>query len=122
MNTKICTSLEQSKRLAEILPTESADMYYPHLGEGQYGETPRVGNISEMYSGKPDIPCWSLSTLLDILPKQIGRYTKSLYWFDEGWHCEYLDEDSEGKYGVSADNPIDACYEMIIKLKGQNIL
>lgn len=122
MNTKICTSLEQSKKLAEILPIESTDMYYPHLGRGQYGETPRVGNASEMYSGKPDIHCWSLSALLDILPKQFGRYTKSLYWFDDGWHCEYLDEDHECKYGVSADNSIDACVEMIIKLHDMNLL
>jgi hypothetical protein len=115
MEIKSYTDLEQSMKLAEILPLKSADMHYPLpcsesdipvFGKGGFGST----------------PCWSLAALLDVLPKQIGRYTKTLYWFDDAWHCEYVDEDSEGKYGVTADNCVDACVKMIIKLKENNLL
>ena len=137
---KAYTDLEQSKELSEFLPIESADMYYQYVlpKSDKIKHNPEIGNpinalewYNKGYSfgGKEPItldeycvPCWSLATLLDVLPKQIGRYTKSLYWFDEGWHCEYLDEDSEGKYGVSADNPLDACYELIIKLRENNLI
>jgi hypothetical protein len=57
--------------------------------------------------------------LLNVLPNSQGRYQKTLYWFDDAWHCEYVDE---GKYGVTAGNPIDACYEMILKLHELKLL
>lgn len=108
---KSFTSLEQSKKLAEIVPPESADMRYAPFGDTHPWFWD--GHLLE----KEAIPCWSLATLLELMPKQFGRYTKSLYWFDNAWHCDYMDEDSESKIGVSADNPIDACIKMIYKLK-----
>jgi len=122
---KSYTDLEQSKKLAEILPIESADMYY----EKGIGDNYRIdfGNYADMSISKnllhiDAIPCWSLSALIGVLPKQFGRYTKSLGWFDDAWHCVYMDEDSECKYCVSADNPIDACVAMIIKLSELKML
>ena len=120
---KSYTNIEQSNKLVEILPLESADMVYCYTKKGDklvhpipiYLTSTPTNTFKYLY-------CWSLSALLDILPKQIGRYTKTLYWFDDAWHCEYVDEDSEGKYGVTADNPVDACVKMIIKLKENNLL
>ena len=117
---KSYTDLEQSKKLAEILPLESADMEYMFLKK----DGSKVSNVPFVKDGfeEPEccytfIPCWSLSALLDVLPKQFGRYTKSLCWFDDAWHCVYMDEDC-----VSADNPLDACYEMILKLHELNLV
>jgi len=121
---KSYTDLQQSKKLAEILPLESADMCYIQdlLAGGKYGKyKPYIGDLIPAY-GQDKIKCWSLAALLDVLPKQFGRYTKSLGWFDDAWHCVYMDEDSECKYCVSADNPIDACVAMIIKLSELKML
>lgn len=113
---KSYTDIEQSKKLAEFLPIESADMCFYYKDD-----IPQLVPFSK-HNNRFYIPCWSLTALLEVLPKNIGRYTKSLYWFDEAWHCEYEDEDSEGLYGASADEPIDACYKMILELHELNLL
>ena len=116
---KAYTDIEQSQTLKKILPLESADMEWLI---DYYGlEEPFSLPVKDRVSANEE-PCWSLSALLDVLPKNYGKYTKSLYWFDDGWHCEYLDEDGEGFKGETADNPVDACVEMIIKLKELKLL
>ena len=117
--TNSVTGIEQSKKLAEILPIESADMVWV-----DYGYCKRILPKDDVDATTyPTItPAWSLSALLMVLPKNIGRYTKSLYWFDEAWHCGYGDEDFEGLYDVSADNPVDACVEMILELHKEGLL
>ena len=79
---KSFTDIEQSKKLAEILPIESADMWWAERYEGhttmdfQYviEETPyyylslkkpSIDNYSQDVIN--DIPCWSLAALLNIL-------------------------------------------------------
>ena len=118
---KAFTDLEQSKRLAEILPLESADMYYD---VDSYGvrTTPEVLITSVVR--KKDIPCWSLTALLDVLQK-------TAYFIDEDanvmldsyktveWDLGINNSDLEL---VTESNPIDACYEMIIKLSELKIL
>lgn len=79
---KICTTKEQSKILMELgLDVNTADMYYPYLGSEEYGDTPRVGE-GMVYSGKEDIPSWSLSALLGLLPSEfteVGEFTTTKY-------------------------------------------
>ena len=110
---KSYTDLEQSKKLAEILPLESADMYYA------------CGAIAPdiMISNKQDYKCytvcWSLSALLEIIPQikldNIKQYDKKHWrccaYFASDWH------DSDWHY-----NPIDACYEVILKLNELKML
>lgn len=112
---KSYTDIKQSKKLAEILPIESADMYYiKHSLENYYCPIPLIGKYSAIHD---QIPCWSLAALLSVLPNALGRYSKILGWFDDSWHCEYMDEDGEGsEYSFSADNQVDACFGMILKL------
>jgi hypothetical protein len=121
---KSYTNLEQSRKLTDILPLESANMwwawYSSPLSNGHYGDFPMF--CKPVCNPDESIPCWSLAALFDFLPSNQGRYTKSLYWFDDAWHCEYVDEDGAVTLGTSAENAIDACYEMILKLHEQKLL
>ena len=109
---KSYTDIEQSKKLAEILPIESADMGW------YYSRNPEAAR-TQMWVGtkadNADIPCWSLSALLGVLPKSL-IYTPNQAL--DGYCCKNIMHDLE-TYG---DNPIDACYEMIIKLHEQKLL
>ena len=68
---KSSTDIEQSKKLAEILLLESADMYMYY---DRYGD-PYFINVSVTHERiKNDkyqhlIPCWSLTALLSVLPR-----------------------------------------------------
>lgn len=106
---KSYTDLEQSKKLAAILQIESADMCYIAHSE--------LINIHEPFykkMDKEDIPCWSLSALLDILPpgKALIHDKGNL-----GYKCICNNIDTNFH-----NNPVDACVELIVKLKEQNLL
>jgi hypothetical protein len=102
---KSYTDLEQSKKLAEILPIESADMYwdydvqkhehYPMVMDDQFDDT--------------CICAWSLAALLDVLPDDCGIDKE-----DEKYVASYITSDECNAYTES--NPVDACYKMILKL------
>lgn len=109
---KSYTDLEQSKKLAEILPKESADMGW------YYSRNPQAAR-NQMWAGtkaeNADIPCWSLAALLSLIP----NYKLSS---EHNYHT-CTAETSFGKETVAwFDNPVDACYEMILKLHEQKIL
>ena len=130
---KSYTDLEQSKKLAEILPLEIADMWYQHTGISI-----KDGSEKSIYfpmvirdcESDEDIPCWSLAALLDVLPNN-EHITTTLSrggWkiepteYVDKWWCEYEDADHTKDFSVSADNPIDACVAMIEKLHELNLL
>lgn len=125
---KSFTSLEQSKKLAEILPIESADMQYISFRhkDDTIEWIPRLGTPS-----KYDIPCWSLVALLDVLPNNEnistnlskGGYRISTLEYTNSWFVDYEDETNGLNNCVtSADNPVDACVAMIEKLHELNLL
>ena len=127
---KSYTDLQQSKKLAEILPIESADMWLREVSYGFYKletEIPRG-----WYDVPPKgMPCWSLAALLNILPnnKHITTSISKGSWqidpikyLPNTWWCEYEDSESLTEFNISADNPIDACVSMILKLHKQNLL
>lgn len=108
------TNLEQSKKLAEILPFESADMCYRIVA---YNSNDTYEYRPYCFSGtlESDIPCWSLAALLDNIPQvkldSVMQYDKKQWrccaffaseWYNSDWYI----------------NPVDACYEMIIKNLG----
>lgn len=119
---KAYTNIEQSKKLSEILPLESADMHYSKDFDGSWFvdlakytsvKIPKyVVNIEEHL-----LPCWSLAALLKLMPK-IGAHEpmlRKLYYTSEPterYICQYSLTDMTSEY----DNPVDACYEMILKL------
>ena len=115
---KSFTDLSQSKVLAEILPLESADMCWQYqkdrwVGEPDYNEFPQFKHATD----KRDVPCWSLTALLVVLPYGYSSVlTKSFNGKD--YYCKIDGKPFESK----ADNPIDACYGVIIKLHELNLL
>lgn len=114
---KSFTDIEQSKKLAEILPVESADMCY--LTDITFGGKCRFLPKDDFACGDslPNLPCWSLAALLNIIPYP------SLHKTFSGWRCDsYNKEGTSCKLGEPSVNPVDACYEMIIKLKEQKLL
>lgn len=114
---KSYTDIEQSKKLAEILPIESADMYYTLIDQGLYLEVKQGIEPS-----KDDIPCWSLAALLDVLPNKL-QIALAINDFQGDRKEKYAIVSVEhDKYDCFADNSVDACYEMIIKLHELKLL
>ena len=106
---KAYTDLSQGKKLAEILPIETADMRYVPFGDTH----PWVWDDEVKLLEKDSVPCWSLAALLDILPNEnmLVKTTDGEYY--------YLDKDVMTKH---YDNPVDVCYEIILQLKEKDQL
>ena len=125
---KSYTDLEQSKKLAEILPLESADMRFcfSHTLEGEIiGHYPMIGREPSLGT----IPCWSLSALLKQLPYEVcDDYGDSLFLKmdkdSDVYQLTYIDT-----YGIANkiytdryEHFVDACVAMIEKLHELNLL
>lgn len=110
---KAYTDIEQSEKLAKILSRETSDLWYSYYGNSKYNPTFAYKGeqwfLSKDMNGIRDIPCWSLAALLNVLPKI--HNLKPLLDL-EGNLIMYSGLDID----VSADNIIDACVEMLIKL------
>lgn len=136
---KTYTDIKQSKKLAEILPIESADMRYGYIApyecsdrmyDGGYDKVPYPKDfLAKNCNFSPEdyddeLPCWSLAALFNVLPKEIGDYGKYLYYDVGKYYCGYI---GNGDIWFTleetkADDPIDTCVEMIIKLHEQKLL
>ena len=127
---KSYTDIEQSRKLAEFLPIESADMRYGYIAPYDYSDRMYDGGYDEIPYPKDfliknpnfssneydaELPCWSLASLLSVLPKGTNISTpdplnKIRYscWNDYDIFYE--------------DNPVDACVDMIKKLHELKLL
>ena len=133
---KAFTSLEQSRNLAEILPFESADM---RIGNyvGKYacidGTNVHYYHKSESFEAPEIVPCWSLAALLNVMPKDesidcsisFGYYNGKGKYIEK-WLCAFEKEGETTDDFIietfDGDNPVDACYQMVIRLKEMNLL
>ncbi len=119
------TSLEQSKKLAEILPLESADMCCSQNQNGDinyYGFPFLQGN-----KASNPIPCWSLASLLEQLPYELcDDDGNSLYLEinkeDDVYQLTYINTYGFNIYTDSYKHFVDACYELILKLQELKML
>ena len=129
---KSFTDLEQSKKLAKILPLKSADAFYPWrelMKDYDSIYVPEKMLMSDL--AEDDIPCWSLAALLGVLPVIIGnvlsknalrlRIDKSETDFNI-WYENIDTAMVEEGFDIIKTNPIDACVEMIEKLHKLNLL
>lgn len=128
---KSYTDLQQSRKLAEILPVESADQTWARIAiaganldvseELQY----RHGDMPFQYYSGIGTPCWSLASLLDILPLFIEFKGDKYYLRFMKEYIEYGNDEVSitGRYlHTTGNNLVDASVEMIIKLNKLNLL
>lgn len=114
---KSYTDLEQSKVLAGILPHESADYCWGIDKETlHYNSSPYPCAWKDYTCKEYCIPCWSLAALLGVLPEiQGGKPVIAL-------NDNYITYPHMSDLHTKADNLVDACYSMILKLKKLNWL
>ena len=126
---KSYTTIEQSRKLAKILPIESADMRYGYTAPYDYSDRMYDGGYDEILYSKDfliknpnfsaneydaELPCWSLAALLNVLR---GANISTTDTLNKIRYSCWNDYDI-----VYADNTVDACYEMIIELNELNLL
>lgn len=125
---KSYTDLEQSKKLAEILPLESADMHYNNASikginyvdeyRAELMDYNTAQKVLSKYLINPIfgiIPCWSLSALLGVLPDYTLQTNTDGTVF-------VVCESKKPMISDAYDNPVDACYTLILKLHELNLL
>jgi len=141
---KICTSIEQSKKLMELgIDINTADMdYVPFVNDPT--EYDCVINEWNNEHEEDWIPAWSLSALLDILPSEfteVGKYSTTTYeikirkykFTDNvnlhqiayGSYKFYEDDNSSWKDMINTgekEDLLDAAFEMVCWLKENNKL
>ena len=126
---KSYTDIEQSKKLAEILPLETADMFYDGV-QDLYKE--KVYNIpingssisvrtrhtftKKAIKANLLLPCWSLAALLGVLYD--AHLKKYVYGGITKYYVTLLGNRQYNS--MHHDNPVDACYEAIMKLQELN--
>ena len=109
MKTKICTDIEQSKRLIELgIDVNTADIIYNIFDKSCIRHDTPIDNYHR--------PAWSLSALLDILSKQkfiikcLERHNEYQYNINiPSRHCN-----------IWFSSLLDAVFEMVVWLKENN--
>lgn len=134
------TDIDQSKKLVELgIDVNTADMRYGYIApydysdrmyDGGYDEVPyqkdflkKNPNFSENeYDG--EFPAWSLAALLEVLPLEVETHKQTdghkIYYYVETYMKRmdmeiYLSTERH-------ENLVDACVEMIYKLKEKDLL
>ena len=148
MGNKICTSIEQSKKLLKLgIDVNTADMRYGYIAPYDYSDRMFDGGYDEVpypkdflkknpnfYEDEYDseLPAWSLTALLDVLPFYL-TVNNQIYGFNM---MKGLDKNGETyaiRYTIFNttfhlhltdyyNDPIDAAFEMICWLKENNRL
>lgn len=111
---KLYTDIKQSKKLAEILPIESADMWFAN------GIVVARNSIEEPEQLNKVFPCWSLAALLNIL-RQVLSFTldvttngNSLLIVSPVTSLETVK--------CTSDDTLDVVFDMLIKLKEKGLI
>ena len=116
---KICTSLEQSKKLIELgIDVNTADMYYGYDYNspiGGYEEDAQIipqSEFNEHFVLFPeDIPVWSLTALLNLIQDNI-KIEKTL--FDQSdMFTHSIIGDAYEYHSHEHKNLVDAAFEMV---------
>lgn len=128
---KAYTDISQSKKLAEILPIESADMLWVYYYNGKDYCVPNIRPFRDMHNNIPKgyTPAWSLAALLEQFPYELCDDDGNSSYFqinkeDDVYQLVYEDPygDFENIETDRYEHFVDACYQMIMKLNEQNLL
>jgi len=122
---KAYTTIEQSRKLAEILLLESADMSWVSNGLGKpFARTIPIKGDPEELCG-----CWSLASLLEQFPYELCDDDGNSVYLeinkeDDLYQLVYTDPygDFESIETDRYEHFVDACYELILKLHELNLL
>ena len=119
------TNIPQSKKLAEFLPLKSADMHYERVYfEGKQSDW--FVKLGTPIKSDDIIPCWSLAALINVLPRSIKFKDDKYYLRFMKEYVEYANDEVSitGRclHTTGNDNLIDAAFEMVVKLKENNLL
>ena len=118
----IATSIEQSKKLVELgIDPSTADMCYKMFSTG---DSKWLYELIPCHPLEVDIPAWSLSALLELMPSHIDKIGTFLRLrmdkSEEGFNIWYEDDGT----GLCVENsdiiestPIDVAFEMVCWLK-----
>lgn len=115
---KSYTDIEQSKKLAGILPLESADMHYVLIDTDEDKYDAGLGKYIGIL---PHYPAWSLAALLGVLPAECECMALEHINYGNN-HKEYFMHYVGGENTDDYDNPVDACVSMVEKLHELNLL
>ena len=113
---KICTSIEQSLKLIElVIDVNTADMYYPNRVGGHNYPLPIEYKINLPLLSQ-EIPAWSLSALIGLMPDKISINNETYYLSFTKKSVEYrgpITWDGQKAKLFEMDNIIDAIFEMV---------
>jgi hypothetical protein len=122
---KSYTDLEQSKKLAEILPIESADMHSEAVDDEGNMVFVVVCGLGDKNKSNYGSPVWSLAALLNILNSIDGWYPGIDAQVDDEnlWQICMFSYETGSDISTAALNKelVDVCYEVILKLKEKKI-
>ncbi len=134
---KSYTDLQQSKKLAEILPIESADMRYGYIAHYDYSDRMFDGGYDEVPYPKDflvknpnfsaneydaELPCWSLAALMKIIEIDKSEICFDCYGEKYRLNVHYQTLGSFCQDNELYESKIDALFAMIIKLHKRNLL
>ena len=121
---KAFTDIEQSRKLAKILPIESADCFW------DYDEMQKFHRISWFEDGynkesqlmlnENNVCAWSLAALLDVLPDRICLDNENYYLNfqkDKVEYLGYMTWDGQKCVSAKSNTIVDAAFEMVVWLK-----
>ena len=113
----VCTSIEQSKKLLELgIDITTADMWW-NIGIGGYSG-PSCVSVSDV-----DIPAWSLSALLELIPESINDYTNNFSQLEiTKKSISYVYADGRLRIGYLKSNLLDAAFEIVCWLLTNKLL
>ena len=120
---KLATDLEQSKKLAEILPLDSADMVWNVCVDDTKRLLPKNDWDTGTDGHRRNIPAWSLTALLNLMSDTGLLFTlRNIVppYSENRWSISCTTDDEW--FQTEGCLQIEACYKMIIKLKEKNIL
>lgn len=116
--SKICTSIEQSKKLIELgLDATTADMFWDLL-DGDLPEEKIPNCCPDRFDISIDefVPAWSLSALIELIPDKISINNESYYLSFTKKSVEFrgpITWDGQKAKSFEMDNILDAAFEMV---------
>ena len=139
--TKICTDIEQSKKLIELgVDVNTADMYWWYSGKRFYVEAMDDDDFNEE---EGHIRAWSLNSLLGLIKSEI--YGETIYGDTITYKVDFrkykftddvdlyqiaygsIKFDVDGQYSFKdmvntgqKEDPLDAAFQMVVWLKENN--